>query len=250
MLLLEGTHFLVEVLRTPSIPHEVVFTRKWINNHPDVFKKIPQETQLREVTEAVLQAALSTNNPDGVASLFPIDALPKATSKVDFVLALDRLQDPGNMGTLFRTALAAEVDVLWLALGADPLSQKTLRSSAGAVLKLPYERIGASEELALKDFKDRLDNAVSEGFQVVASLAPTIQEISIPYWELDWLKPTVLVLGNEGKGIHPSIKACCTHFITLPHSENVDSLNVASAAVPMLLERQRAKMRSEIQKQR
>ena len=69
-----------------------------------------------------------------------------------------------------------------------------------------------------------------------------------PYWELDWDLPTVLVLGNEGSGVHASIEACCTYFVTLPHSSLVDSLNVASAAVPLLLERQRVKMVKGIQK--
>ena len=60
----------------------------------------------------------------------------------------------------------------------------------------------------------------------------------------DWRKPTVLVLGNEGAGIHPKFQSCCTHAVTLPHNKNVESLNVASAAVPLLLERFRAKMTS------
>ena len=63
---------------------------------------------------------------------------------------------------------------------------------------------------------------------------------------IDWTRPTVLVLGNEGTGIHPNIKNLCTTFVTLPHSEVVESLNVASAAVPLLLERRRAKMNSVI----
>ena len=64
----------------------------------------------------------------------------------------------------------------------------------------------------------------------------------IPYWEIDWIRPTVLVLGNEGSGVHEEILKCCTHAVTLPHNELVESLNVASAAVPLLLERLRARM--------
>ncbi len=252
LLLLEGTHLLVEALKTSHVPNEVVLTSQWMKNNPEIFSAIPEQTQLREVTDSVLQAALTTTHPDGVATLFPLEGLPKASSNVDFVLALDRLQDPGNIGTLFRTALAGSVDELWLALGADPLCQKALRASAGAVLGLPFERMGACEDLALKALADRLDLAVKDGFQVVATVAQSRIESGCPspYWELDWLKPTVLVLGNEGSGIHPIIKGCCTHCITLPHSEDVESLNVASAAVPMLLERQRVKMTFEIQKQR
>ena len=69
----------------------------------------------------------------------------------------------------------------------------------------------------------------------------------VPYWELDWTKPTVLVLGNEGSGLHPDLQSCCTHGVTLPHSTAVESLNVASAAVPLLLERRRATMTAPLQ---
>ena len=72
------------------------------------------------------------------------------------------------------------------------------------------------------------------------------QNLILPYWELDWTKPTVLVLGNEGSGLHSLIKPCCTHSVTLPHSSLVESLNVASAAVPLLLERRRAKIATNI----
>ena len=69
----------------------------------------------------------------------------------------------------------------------------------------------------------------------------------VPYWELDWTSPTVLVLGNEGSGLLPEVQSCCSYGVTLPHSPRVQSLNVAAAAVPLLLERRRAKMISEIQ---
>ena len=81
------------------------------------------------------------------------------------------------------------------------------------------------------------------GVQVVATLVPdSIQASPIPYWDLDWTLPTALVLGTEGAGLHPALQACCTHAVTLPHSARVESLNVASAAVPLLLERRRATM--------
>ena len=60
-----------------------------------------------------------------------------------------------------------------------------------------------------------------------------------PYWELNWLKPTVLILGNEGTGIHNKILEAFNETITIPHNELVESLNVACVAVPLLLERKR-----------
>ena len=60
-----------------------------------------------------------------------------------------------------------------------------------------------------------------------------------PYWDIDWTKPTVLILGNEGQGVHKKIQEAFNETITIPHSELVESLNVACVAVPLLLERKR-----------
>ncbi len=247
--LVEGTNLLKEAIESSVSPLEVFATADWLRKHPGFLDSISDSTLLIEVTNSVLEAALSLKNPDGVAALLPLDGLPKPRDSVDLVLALDRLQDPGNLGNLFRTALAADVDVLWLALGVDPLNQKVLRASSGAVLKLPYERLGVNEEVALEELANRLSNQADRGYQVVATSVPGTSSAKkvLPYWELDWTIPTVLVLGNEGSGLHPLLKRRCTHEITLPHSSAVESLNVASAAVPMLLERRRAKMTDEIQ---
>ena len=245
--MLEGTHLLEEALRTSYLPIEIIATTCWLKNHCEFFQSTPKKIPVYEVTNSVLEAALTTKKPDGVASVFPLKALPKSTQRADFVLALDRLQDPGNLGTLFRTALAAEVQEVWIASGADPLSQKVLRASAGALLHLPYERFGGPDQVAVEELVEKLQESAVSGYQVVGTFVsgPLSSTPILPYWQLDWTKPTILVLGNEGAGIHPLIKSCCTHSITLPHSPLVESLNVASAAVPLLLERRRAKMSKE-----
>ncbi len=246
MLLLEGTHLLQEALKTCCLPSEIIATPKWLEEHGAIFQGIFKGVQVHMVTESVLEASLSTVTPDGVASLLHFSALPTNDKETTFILALDRLQDPGNLGTLFRTALAADVELIWLALGADPLGQKALRASAGALMHLPFERFGLHEEDAVDELSCKLKHAKNRGFQVVGAYSPSaILEIELfPYWEIDWQKPTVLVLGNEGSGLHPKVLSCCTHAVTLPHNKIVESLNVASAAVPLLLERLRARMTS------
>jgi TrmH family RNA methyltransferase len=172
------------------------------------------------------------------------------------VLALDRLQDPGNLGTLLRCALAAGVEEVWLAGGADPHQPKVLRASAGAALALPLRR--------LQNLGPALAEAVGWGSQVVATVvAPAVaprlnpgQEPSVtgsagtagqapavrPYWELDWGLPTVLMLGNEGAGLDPALIALASERVTIPHAAAVESLNVALAAAPLLLERWRQRL--------
>ena len=198
-----------------------------------------------------------------------------------------------------RTALAAGVDDLWLGGGADPCQPKVLRASAGAALALPHrrdpDRSGLAERLAqaraaghhvvatLVDqagtvpyweldwtrptvlllgnegaglhpelaalalphrrdpdrsgLAERLAQARAAGHHVVATLVD--QAETVPYWELDWTRPTVLLLGNEGAGLHPELAALASHRVTIPHSTAVESLNVGVAAAPLLLERWR-----------
>ena len=251
-ILLEGTHQLQELLLLPKRrpePVKVIATPGWLNANVDLINRLTGVIDLQPMADEALRAALSTVNPGGVACLLPIDQLPDAAEDPTFVLALDRVQDPGNVGTLLRTALAADVEEVWLAAGADPLAPKVVRSAAGAVLRLPLRRFGPTDEVGIVQLVEKLNAARDRGLQVVATLVPeSVAGITaIPYWQLDWCRPTVLVLGNEASGLHPSLQACCSQGVTLPHSAQVESLNVASAAVPLLLERRRATMTTSMQ---
>ena len=249
LLLLEGTHLLQELVRLKLQPAELIATERWYQRHAQLLVGVNQAIPRRLVTDEVLTAALSTVTPDGVASLCPLDALPEAPTDAHFLLVLDRIQDPGNLGTLLRTALAADVQNVWLGSGVDPLGSKSLRASAGALLQLPHHRFGPDEDTAISQLTDELKRLAAGGMQVVATLVPGSQVPirPVPYWELNWRLPTALVLGTEGAGLHPELLACCTHAVTLPHSSRVESLNVAAAAVPLLLERRRATMTATTQ---
>ena len=229
LLLLEGTHQLQELLRLGLQPEQMLATPAWIERHGALLAE--RSLPLQPVGEEVMAAVATTDNPDGVVATLVREALPVARGDGAFVLALDQLQDPGNLGTLLRTALAAGVDEVWLAGGADPLQPKVLRASAGAALALPLLRLADREALL-----PLLQRAAAAGQHVAATL---VQAGAQPYWTLDWTQPTVLLLGNEGAGLHPQLAALATHRITIPHSAAVESLNVAVAAAPLLLERWR-----------
>ncbi len=244
LLILEGTHLLQEVIAQRAQPVELIATPAWVDRHGELFGQLPDPLPIHWVSQDVLAAALSTVTPDGVACLVPLATLPKPPSSCDFLLVLDRIQDPGNLGTLLRTALAADVQSVWLGSGADPLASKVLRASAGALLQLHHRRFGPEERSAVVQLEANMKEMAAAGMQVVASLVPDTDGPlqPIPYWELDWTRPTALVLGTEGAGLHPTLQRCCTTAVTLPHSSRIESLNVAAAAVPLLLERRRATM--------
>ncbi|MFM7311756.1 MAG: TrmH family RNA methyltransferase [Cyanobium sp.] len=228
LLLLEGRHLLEEALRLGLHPSLVAATPAWINRHGELWGALPPGTRRQPLAEDVLSLAASTSHPDGVlATLVPPQ--PDRDRRPRFVLALDGLQDPGNLGTLLRTALAAGVEEVWLGEGADPYSPKVLRASSGAALAMPLLRLSAAELLA------HLQGPQAQGLQRVATLVSGGR----PYWDLDWTRPTVLLLGNEGAGLDPQLAALADARVTIPHSPAVESLNVAVAAAPLLLERWR-----------
>jgi TrmH family RNA methyltransferase len=235
LLLLEGTHLLQELLKRQLAPAQVLATPAWIARHTALWERLSVAVQ--PVAEEVLAAVASTEHPDGVVMSLPAAALPEAKGAAAFVLALDQIQDPGNLGTLLRTALAAGVQQVWQGGGADPHQPKVLRAAAGAALALPLARDPDRNGLIA-----RLEQARLAGHQLVATLVmagPSSESEPIPYWQLDWTQPTVLMLGNEGAGLHPELAALATHRVTIPHSAAVESLNVAVAAGPVLLERWR-----------
>lgn len=241
LVLLEGTHLVQEVIRLKLVPSdlltsELLATEAWLSSHTDLVEALSPAVTIQPVGQEVLEAVATTAHPDGVVLTLATAALQAPPDGQEFVLVLDTLQDPGNLGTLMRTALAAGVDGLWLADGADPFQPKVLRASAGAALALPIERMDRSALL------QRLITAAARGLQLVAAVPPGADldgEQPVPYWHLDWTKPTALLLGQEGAGLAPELQALASHRITIPHSAAVESLNVAVSAAPLLLERLR-----------
>ena len=165
LLLLEGTHLLQEALRLTLEPRLVLATPRWQARHPQLLAALPAAVEVRCASEEVVAAAASTLHPDGVLLTVAPPAPAAAAAQAGFVLALDRLQDPGNLGTLLRTALAAGVDQVWLGEGADPHQPKVLRASAGAALALPLLRLTAAGLL------ERLGRAQAGGLQLAAAVA-------------------------------------------------------------------------------
>ncbi|MCX5968505.1 MAG: RNA methyltransferase [Cyanobacteria bacterium] len=233
-LLLEGTHLLEEALRLGLNLELVLATPDWLARHGSLLAALESHARLQPATAEVLAAVATTRSPDGVVASVAIPSLANASAP-NFVLALDRLQDPGNLGTLLRTALAAGVDEVWLADGADPHAPKVLRASSGAALALPVQRLQRDE------LRQRLEQAGAAGLQ---RLATQVGDGAQPYWELDWTQPTLLLLGNEGAGLATEFLALADHCVTIPHSGAVESLNVAVAAAPLLLERWRQRLLS------
>ncbi|MXW40022.1 MAG: RNA methyltransferase [Synechococcus sp. SB0668_bin_15] len=225
LLLLEGTHLLEEALRHGLSLQQVVFTQRWGEHHPTLLGQIPPCLQ-QSVSEGVLAAAATTVHPDGVVAtaLLPQAPWPRQPR---FLLALHHVQDPGNLGTLLRTAVAAGVTGVVLAQCADPWQPKVLRAAAGASFALPVRQVPGVEPV--------LAEAHGQGLRTMATCVAG----GLPYTQLDWSLPSLLVLGNEGSGLSTGVVSRCQVAVSIPHSGAVNSLNVAVAGALLLFERLR-----------
>jgi TrmH family RNA methyltransferase len=233
-LLLEGTHLLQDALRLGLIPDLLLATAPWMARHADLLASLPPSTLCREASAEVIEAATTTRHPDGVVGSLPwtLPAQLLPPSAPGFGLLLDNVQDPGNLGTLLRTALAAGVEQVWLGEGADPWQPKVLRASSGASLALPIGRFSRGELPGL------LRQARAAGTRLLGTLV----QGGLPYWSLDWQQPILLMLGNEGSGLGQELLAEADDLLTIPLGNGVESLNVAVAAAPLLLERRRQQL--------
>lgn len=152
----------------------------------------------------------------------------------NFVLMLEDIQDPGNLGSMLRTAAAAGVDAVYLSMGCtDAWSPKALRGGQGAQFVLPImER--ANIVSSLQDFSD------NGGI----SYATTMQGDSL--YTQDFTAPTAFVIGNEGAGLSNKVMAACSQGITIPmvksRVQSVESLNAAAATAICLFECQRQRL--------
>lgn len=149
---------------------------------------------------------------------------PEHSDAAPLLLGLDRIQDPGNLGTLIRTAEAAGVSGIFSLKGStDAFSPKVLRSAMGSAFRLPLVEKAQNEDL------QSLQNS---GIKIVAAAG----EGEMDYTNYDWKQPTLLLLGNEGRGVDSELMQQCDVRLRIPMHAGVESLNVAAAGAVMLFE--------------
>jgi len=177
-----------------------------------------------EVVDNVLWKKLSVHDsPPQLLGIFPRPNNPLSSlDKSADLLVLDRIQDPGNMGTLIRTAVASGwVNIICLKGCVDPFSPKVVRASSGALCEV---------QLFTDITQDDLDRAI-EGHGFSTLLTSSHAELELKDLQLENLAKKCLVLGNEGSGIDASwqMKDSVKIKIPMTKSQSVESLNVAIA---------------------
>jgi TrmH family RNA methyltransferase len=187
-----------------------------------------RECPLFPTTAAVLATLSDTVTPQGVVVLAqrPTTGLAQMLMAAHpLIVALDAVQDPGNFGTIARTAEAAGASgVVALKGSVDAFAPKTLRSAMGSAFRLPI--VSGLTNNAL------LVQARAAGLKVLATAATA----AIRYDQFDWQQSALVVFGNEARGVNQSLLEACDTQISIPLQAPVESLNVAAAAAAILFE--------------
>ncbi len=226
LFLLEGTHLIQEACTVNYPLQTVCLTSTWQAEHAELWSILGATgSQIELVSDEVIRSISTTVNPDGIVAIVPRLALAAPPIPAKLTIALARIQDPGNLGTIIRTAAAVGADGLWVSSDSVDLDNpKVLRSSAGQWFRLA---MGVSDNLP-----ELLTSYQQQGVQVVSTTAHT----QTSYWEVPLTQPTLILLGNEGAGLSDDLAALADLQIKIPMSVGVESLNVATAAALILYE--------------
>lgn len=225
MFVIEGIRAVEEALKSSTRIETLVYEPVHLGSTERGQALLQQMQDRREAHEAgtdVLAAVSDTVTPQGVVAIV---AWPEpAERRAGVQLVLDALQDPGNVGTLLRSADATGVtQVLCLRGTADLYAPKVARAAMGAHFRLPMQQDLGWDELALALLP--YDN-----------IYVTDARAAMPYYAADWRQPCVLVIGNEANGVSDEARAWASKLITIPMAEGVESLNAAVAGSVVLFE--------------
>jgi len=210
LFLIEGEHLVLEAYRTGYLQELLLLEGTEFS--------LPVETNY--VTQTVLNDISMLETPQPILGICKQPELSKITG--NHILALDQIQDPGNMGTIIRSAVAFEVDMILVSKDSvDIYNEKVVRATQGLLFSIPIMVCDLQEEL--KRLKEK---------------EYTIYVTDVTGGESSYqIKPAekyILVMGNEGKGVREEIKSYATLSLYIPMNQRCESLNVGVATSILL----------------
>ena len=224
LFLTEGLKIAVEAVELGFRPRIVMHGRD-VADHPQLRRVSAVAVETLEVSGAVLEKVSRKGNPQAVVAVFeqrwaPLDAI-RPTSAPAFV-ALQAVRDPGNLGTIIRTADAAGCGgVILVGDCTDPWSVEAVRATMGSIFAVPISQATVPEFLAWR-----------AGWP--GSVVGTLLTAEVDHRAAVYQRPTLLLMGNESQGLPPELAAACDVNVKIPMRGRADSLNLAVATGVMI----------------
>jgi TrmH family RNA methyltransferase len=232
----EGVKLVEEALRSGQRLASVFFSE---SARPLAEKLLPQlnaRTETHILPNTLFNSIVPSDTPQGVAALVKVHGFSAAQiverSQSGPMVVAAGLQDPGNLGTLFRSAEAFGAAGIFLTEGTvGPYNPKALRGSAGSIFRLPFLQISSGELIALLR---------QHGVRLLA----TSSHKGTPLPEVSWTLPLAIFIGNEGAGLPRDLVHQMQETIVIPQAAQVESLNAGVAASVVLYEAARNRKES------
>jgi len=233
MFVLEGVRLAEEAINKAVNIHMCFFSDSLSDRGKMLLEQVSQRTdQIEELPQSLMDRLSDTQHAQGILLVCGIPDLPFPQLPT-LLIALDRINDPGNIGTILRTAAALHADGILLTPGTtDPYSPKALRAAMGAQLHLPIRWQDAS------DIKATCTKASAP-----LALVSSVMDCTHACWDVDLTAPLCLVIGNEANGISDALLSLSDSCVRIPIADNTESFNAAIAAAILMyeIERQRNK---------
>lgn len=223
---LDGIHLLDAYLGHRGTPECVMVSEGALEN-PEIIALLQRLRNIESmvVTRALFNELSPVDSPVGVVAVVPTPQSAQPPQELDCCLLLEGIQDPGNLGSILRTAAAADCEHVLLSKGSVfAWSPRVLRAAMGA-------------HFAVQIYEGQDLNDYAKGFPGRVLVASASSKKSIA--DVALTGPVALVLGNEGQGVSAGLRLWAHEEISIPMSGKVESLNVAAAAAVILFERAR-----------
>ncbi|WP_415298622.1 TrmH family RNA methyltransferase [Clostridium perfringens] len=221
--LIEGLRFVEEAIKSKVSIDSIIFTESFKEKNPDLFLKINENIKLIQMNEALLKQLCSTENPQGIVGV--INMQNKELKSRELVVLVDKVQDPGNMGTIIRSAHAAGAAGIVMTKGTvDIYNDKTLRSTMGSIFYIP---------IVEDDSLDFVKSLKKEGYKLVVSSLQGKNN----FFEENLQGKVMIAVGNEGNGVSDEVYDIADIKVKIPMPGEAESLNVAVATSIMIYEK-------------
>lgn len=221
--LAEGVRLIEDALASDWPFRFVLHTGDLSARGQDLLKRLKQRgVEADEVSTRLLASVSETENSQGILAVLA-DRNPNRTGALDFVLIADSIRDPGNLGTLLRSAEAAGADAVFLAPGTtDAFAPKVVRSAMGAHFRLPLYEVNWDEV--------RTQVAAYRWNVYLAEMG------GASCWETAFHRPLALIIGGEAEGATAAARLIATHEVGIPMHGRGESLNAAVAGSVLMFE--------------
>lgn len=183
------------------------------------------------ISNKIFNDISDVKTPQGILAVIKKNKNNQIETNQEYILALDSLQDPGNMGTIIRTADSANINQIIInKTTVDPYSPKVIRSTMGAIYR--------TNIIEVEDLKATLKEMKSKGFQIITTDLKATQSI----YDINYNNKTVVVIGNEANGVSQEILQTADKKVIIPMLGKTESLNASIAASIMIYEYVRQKI--------